>query len=210
MNWIERERNASISRSILSSEAALVSSIHVCSLSKLAQTVESVGARTLVTLIDEGFAVPRPSAIAPERHLIISLSDVVEETAGCVRPHAGHIDDLLNFLTGWTRAEPLVVHCWAGVSRSTAAAFIATCALEPETPERFFARSIRANSPTASPNLRRVELADARLGRGGRMVAAIAAIGRGRPCDEARSFTFALSEGRAARPGDHRMRERRR
>jgi predicted protein tyrosine phosphatase len=176
-----------------------VPSIHVCPLSKIAETVRSAGARTLVTLIDEGVAVVRPPEIAVERHLVVSISDIVEATHGHVLPHHGHIDDLLRFLTDWDRAEPLVVHCWAGVSRSTAAAFIAACALEPDTPELFFAKSIRANSPTASPNARLVALADARLHRDGRMIAAIAAIGRGVPCEEARSFTFALRRPGIAR-----------
>jgi predicted protein tyrosine phosphatase len=169
-----------------------VPSIHVCALSKVAETVCAVGARTLVTLIDDGAPAPRPPEITPQRHLILSISDIVEATDGHILPHAGHVDDLLDFLKTWDRAAPIVIHCWAGVSRSTAAAFIAACALEPKTPELFFARSIRANSSTASPNARLVALADARLGRKGRMTAAIAAIGRGAPCDEARSFTFAL------------------
>ena len=86
---------------------------------------------------------------------------------------------LIAFVRGWDRGTPLVVHCWAGISRSTAAAFVAVCALNPERDERDIAWAIRRASPTATPNLRIVALADEMLERDGRMVAAIEAIGRG-------------------------------
>jgi hypothetical protein len=44
---------------------------------------------------------------------------------------------------GWDRAHPLVVHCYAGVSRSTASAFIAACALAPHRDEAAIAQAIR-------------------------------------------------------------------
>ncbi|MGL5734877.1 MAG: tyrosine phosphatase family protein, partial [Beijerinckiaceae bacterium] len=87
----------------------------------------------------------------------------------------------LNFAQGWgaRREKPMVVHCWAGISRSTAGAFIAACALVPDMNEEVWAQQIRERSPTATPNARLVALADDMLGRGGRMVDAISAIGRG-------------------------------
>ena len=59
----------------------------------------------------------------------------------------------------------MLIHCFAGVSRSTAAAFIAACALAPNRDEATIARALRAASPTATPNARLVALADAALGR---------------------------------------------
>jgi predicted protein tyrosine phosphatase len=72
-----------------------------------------------------------------------------------------------------------VIHCWAGVSRSTAAAFITACALAPERPEAEIADALRAASPMATPNARLVAVADEMLGREGRMIAAVGRIGRG-------------------------------
>ena len=71
----------------------------------------------------------------------------------------------------------IVVHCYAGISRSTAGAFITACALNPERDERTIARLIRDASPTAQPNLRLVALADNLLGRKGRMVKAVDTLG---------------------------------
>jgi predicted protein tyrosine phosphatase len=93
---------------------------------------------------------------------------------------------------GWDRGSPLVVHCFAGISRSTAAAFVSVCALNPDREELAVARALRDASSTACPNLRIVALADAVLGRGGRMVAAIDAIGRGGYATEGVPFRLDL------------------
>ena len=89
-------------------------------------------------------------------------------------PAEEHVGDLLRFVRAWDRAAPLVVHCYAGISRSTAGAFMTACALNPQRDEAGIARALRDASPTAMPNIRIVSLADRMLGRDGRMVAAIA------------------------------------
>src|SRR5262249_43235110 len=100
----------------------------------------------------------------------------------------------IEFVRGWDhRAAPMVVHCWAGISRSTAAAFVSVCALRPERNERDIAWAIRKASPTATPNTRIVTLADAMLGRNGRMVAAIESIGRGAMAEEGVPFRLDLA-----------------
>jgi predicted protein tyrosine phosphatase len=99
----------------------------------------------------------------------------------------------LRFVHSWDRAAPMLIHCFAGVSRSTAAAYIAACALAPERDELEIARALRAASPTASPNAHLVALADDALGRGGRMKKAIAEIGRGEECSEGVPFTLELN-----------------
>jgi predicted protein tyrosine phosphatase len=115
---------------------------------------------------------------------------------GYVAPGEAHVDRLLGFVDGWWRghgtASPLVVHCWAGISRSTAAAFITACAIHPGEDEDDLARELRRLSPSATPNLRLVALADRKLGRDGRMVAAIERIGRGRDAFEGEPFSLRL------------------
>ena len=80
-----------------------------------------------------------------------------------------HARDLLSFVGAWDRKQAIVVHCYAGISRSTAAAFITMCALRPELAEADIARSLRAASPFATPNVLLVGFADRILGREGRM-----------------------------------------
>jgi len=147
--------------------------IHVCPLSKVPETVRATGARSLVTLLDKGTPVNRPSGIAAERHLVVVLSDIVVEVDGHTLPSESHVENLLTFVRQWDQAAPLLIHCWAGVSRSTAAAFITACALRPHRDEAEIAQAVRTKSPTATPNSRLVTIADAMLGRNGRMVAAI-------------------------------------
>ena len=85
----------------------------------------------------------------------------------------------------------------AGISRSTAGAFIATCALDPDRDEAVLAADIRHMSPTATPNIRMVRFADELLGRNGRMVAAIEAIGRGRDAFEGIPFSLGIRRPQA-------------
>ncbi|HKN26592.1 MAG TPA: protein tyrosine phosphatase [Roseiarcus sp.] len=166
--------------------------LHVCSLALIGDTVARTGARSLVTLMEPGTRVDRPARIAPERHLYLGVSDIVAPEPGRVLPEPAHLQDLLGFVHAWDRAEPMLIHCFAGVSRSTAAAFIAACALNPSRDEFAVARALRAASPTATPNARLVALADAALERNGRMNEAIAEIGRGEECFEGTPFVLEL------------------
>jgi predicted protein tyrosine phosphatase len=170
----------------------LVPRIQVCPLSKLPETVRATGAQSLVTLIDEGTPVRRPSGMPEEKHLIMVLSDIVADLEGHTLPSETHVEKLLAFVRRWDQAAPLLIHCFAGVSRSTAAAFIAACALRPHRNEAEIAHAVRANSPTATPNARLVAIADAMLVRNGRMIAAIEKIGRGCNCFEGAPFALEL------------------
>jgi predicted protein tyrosine phosphatase len=153
--------------------------IHVCSLARLHDTVRETGARHVVTLIKDISLVHRPATITAENHLLLDMDDINDHIEGYVVPAEEHVGDLLRFVRAWDRANPLVVHCYAGISRSTAGAFVTACALNPRRDELSIARALRAASHTATPNLRIVRLADQMLGRDGRMVRAIDAIGPG-------------------------------
>lgn len=171
--------------------------IHVCSLSKLHQTVERIGARHIVTLINASTPVPRPAVVEEHNHLFLGMNDIVGEAEpGQILPAEDHVDALLRFVGTWHkqawRTTPLLIHCYAGVSRSTAAAFISVCALDPDRDERRLAAQLRERSPTATPNRRLVAIADSRLGRGGRMLAAVDSIGRGADCFEGVPFSLEL------------------
>jgi predicted protein tyrosine phosphatase len=162
--------------------------IHVCSLARLHQTVEDTGARHVVTLLKDVHLVQRPECILADNHLILGMDDITDPLDGYVVPADDHVTELLTFVRGWDRAKPLVVHCYAGISRSTAGAFVAACALNPNRNELAIAQELRRLSATASPNPRIVAIGDRMLGRSGRMVAAIETIGRGMMAYEANPF----------------------
>ncbi|HKH81601.1 MAG TPA: protein tyrosine phosphatase [Methylovirgula sp.] len=169
-----------------------MSRIHVCSIFRIFDVAEVTGARTLVTLINREIRVDRPAAIAPERHLFVGISDITTEMEGQVLPGEEHVATLLDFVRLWDREQPLLIHCFAGVSRSTAGAFITACALSPHLCEEDIAQRLRRASATATPNARLVALADRILCRDGRMVAAIERIGRGEDCVEGEPFAIDL------------------
>jgi predicted protein tyrosine phosphatase len=168
------------------------SMIHVCSLARLHETVEDTGARHVVSLLADEDRIERPSAIVEENHLWLRLHDISSPLDGYIMPDEEHVADLLKFVRRWDRRAPLVVHCYAGISRSTASAYATICALNPHRDEGSIAHALRLASPTATPNIRIVSLADQMLGRDGRMIAAIETIGRGEIAIEGNPFRLDL------------------
>lgn len=131
---------------------------------------------------------PEIEGYASDRHLRVNVDDVREDLNGWNAPGAEHVEGIIAFLKEWRPEEPLLVHCWAGVSRSTATAFIAACLQNPDADEFAIAQELRRASPTAWPNTRIVALADKLMGRRGRMEDAIETIGRGDFAEEAEPF----------------------
>src|SRR5260370_4765267 len=107
------------------------------------------------------------------------MDDITGPLDGYIAPADENVSKLLDFVRGWDRAAPLVMHCYAGISRSTAGAYVAACALNPRRDERAIARKPRLASPTATPHFRIVALGDRALRRGRRMTSASDAIRRG-------------------------------
>jgi predicted protein tyrosine phosphatase len=166
--------------------------IHVCSLAALPDTVKATGASHVLTVMANVDQVQRPESVLAANHLKISMDDITEQMDGFVAPSDSHIEQVLNFVRGWDRSAPLVVHCYAGISRSTASAFAAVCMLNPHRDEISIARQLRAASPIASPNRLIVSLADRALGRDGRMLRALDEMGPGNLMIEGRPFCLDL------------------
>ena len=166
--------------------------LYVCSLSRLQSTAAETGARSLITLINAGTPVERPASIPHANHLFLGFNDIVDPIEGMTPPGEEHVVQLIDFANRWDREAPLIVHCWAGISRSTAGAFIITCAHNPDVDEDHIATRLRESSPSATPNARLVALADGLLGRGGRMTDAIAKIGRGANAFEGTPFRLEI------------------
>lgn len=164
--------------------------LHVCPLSRVPDMIAETGARHLMTLINRQTMLETPPGIDPANHLRLAVNDIDVPQHGLVHPGEAHVEELLRFAQTWNRQGPLVVHCWAGISRSTAAAFITICALNPSVPEDLVARRIRQTSATACPNRLLVRVADDMLGRRGRMLHAIEAMGPHEPASEGQPFAL--------------------
>jgi predicted protein tyrosine phosphatase len=166
--------------------------IHVCSLAALPETVKTTGASHILTVMARVDQVQRPQSVLEANHLKVQFDDITEAMDGFVAPSEVHVEKVLNFVRGWDRRAPLVVHCYAGISRSTASAFAAACMLNPDREEIAIARQIRAASPIAQPNRLIVSLADRALGRDGRMLRALDEMGPGNLLIEGRPFRIDL------------------
>lgn len=159
-------------------------------LSQVQDLVDQHGVSHVVTLLAPGTPHEPPRGVAPERHLKLYFHDITGAMDGHVPPSARDAEKLIKFLEDWGKRSPMLIHCWAGISRSTATAYIATCIYRPSTDEEELAWDLRRASPSATPNRLIVSLADQVLGREGRMVRAVEKIGRGADAFEGTPFVL--------------------
>ena len=161
-----------------------MSMILVTPLSAVLDCVRSYRPSHLVTLLSPEYMIETPDGIAPGHHLRLSLNDIADPALGEAPPGERHVAELIAFGRKWDASKPMLVHCWAGVSRSMAAAFTLLCDRAGPGSEYEIAQEIRARASHAQPNRLLVRLADQALERDGRMVRAVEAMGPGRLVDE--------------------------
>lgn len=170
----------------------------------LERVITLTGATHLVSVLNAHLMPATPASIEPSRHLKLAVSDHAEADGGSRHPWADSIERLLEFAEAWDRQRPLFIHCFSGLNRSTAAAYVVLCGLNPRTPETLIAHHLRQASDTAAPNRIMVAVGDQLLGRGGRMASALDVIGSGSPAAEGKPFilstAFDSQSGGAQRP----------
>ena len=152
--------------------------ILVCPLSKVDDLVMEHRPARVISLLDPERTFPELGDGYAGRHLRLRFHDITIPAPDRVMPAAEHIQEFLRFLDGWNETDVLLIHCRAGISRSTAAAYIAACYLHPDRDEHEIALELRRASTLARPNGTLVRLADEIMGRAGRMAAAIEDTGR--------------------------------
>jgi predicted protein tyrosine phosphatase len=162
--------------------------ISVCSLALVPSTIARLKPWGLITLLDPASMIETPEAVLPARHLKVGVNDINQSAQGLISPGESHVASVIAHGQAWDIEAPLVIHCWAGVSRSTASAFIIACLRNPDIAPALIADTIRKRSPSATPNKLLISIADDMLGRGGAMVDAVEAIGRGADCWEGTPF----------------------
>jgi predicted protein tyrosine phosphatase len=169
--------------------------IVVAPLARIAEMAVKHGAREMISLMAKEQAFHRPGVIQAHRHLLLNMNDIVfKGTGGLVAPDGTHVRAIIDFVADWDQCAPLLIHCWMGVSRSPAAALIAALSLSPEQDDGALVRRLRAASPYATPNARLVQIGDDMLGRRGRLVDSVRAIGRGADADGNAPFTLNVEE----------------
>ena len=149
----------------------------VAPLSSLSDALSEHAPSHLISLLSPEHMIQTPAGFPAARHLKIGVNDIADPAAGTDPPGRAHVDRLLEFSRGWDTGQPMVIHCWAGISRSMASAFTILCDRLGPDREIEIARAIRARAPHAQPNRLIVTHADAALNRGGRMIAALNSMG---------------------------------
>ena len=174
--------------------ASVTARIVVTPLASLAEVVEAYAPKRLVTMMSRPAEVERPATIAPEDHLYLTFNDIEAPREGLVPPGDHHVDALLRHVAKWDRRAPLVLQCWFGVSRSTAAGLIALMALSRDASPEDLARRLREAAPFATPNRLMIAIADRKLDARGRLIDAVSGIGRGAEVSTGSPFVLNLRE----------------
>lgn len=161
--------------------------IFVSPLSDLEETLVQSGCANLISLMGPGKTPPRPSS-ATGKYLSLEFNDIAIAQDGLIPPSLHQVELLIEFLSDLELDQDIVIHCWMGISRSTAAAAIGCAVLSPKLDAPTIADALRKTSPMATPNPLMIELADAKLNMQGTLVAAVAKIGRGKGASEGIPF----------------------
>lgn len=164
----------------------------VSPLSNLEDAIAAHAPSHLVSLLSPEHMIETPSGFPVDKHLRLGVNDIVDPAAGTAPPGRPHIDALLEFSRQWDTRQPLLIHCWAGISRSMASAFTILCDRLGPDREIEIARAMRQRAPHAQPNRLLVQHADDALGRRGRMVAALNSMGPALVVEEGITTAFPL------------------
>ena len=149
--------------------------IYVCSLAALPRFAEAVQPTHLISLLGDDPFPAAPGSVTAGGHLKLHFHDITEPVPGLIAPEEPDVAALIDFTDRWRRSGPMIIHCYAGVSRSTAAALVVLCRYNRGREARA-ARLLRENAPHAHPNRRMIAQADSLLGCAGRLRRAVDAM----------------------------------
>ena len=147
--------------------------ITICGIPELDGHSEA-GASHVLSILDPEWPVPAAfESFGAHRRLELRFHDVIEDgIPGMEPPREEHVVALLAFgRDAIAAASHLVVHCHAGVSRSTASVALILAQALPQLPGVVIFREVLRIRPQAWPNLRIVEMGDRLLDRGGDLLA---------------------------------------
>lgn len=149
----------------------------VCGIEELAGHCE-VGVSHVLSILDPGMPDPTAfGAYGEHDRLALRFHDIIDDVPGMILPQRADVERVLQFGRGLL-AEPrpsahLLVHCYAGISRSTASMILMLAQARPDRPAAEAMAQVQQIRPQAWPNLRIIEIGDAILGRNGDIVSAV-------------------------------------
>jgi predicted protein tyrosine phosphatase len=154
--------------------------ITICGILELGEHSAAGVTHVLSILGPNGADPPELAEFAPHRRLVLRFHDLIEPLPDQKGPTRTDVEHLLAFGREVieTPDAHLLVHCRAGVSRSTAAATLIMMQANPQWSARDALEAVAVLRPRAWPNLLVLELGEALLRRNGEIVAAVGEIYR--------------------------------
>lgn len=140
----------------------------VCGLGEVRRKAEQFKASHLISVIHPANRVLRPPGMSGRCHLRMEMDDTADE-ADALAPCASHVEEIDGWVDGLPGDSRILIHCLAGISRSTA---VTLGILAKVHPPAIAVRKLRRLRPEATPNPLIVALWDTHLGCGGTLVAA--------------------------------------
>lgn len=152
--------------------------LSICGLTELGE-FRGATVTHVLSILDPLYPEPVEfSEYGPHERLTLRFDDIIEPMPGMMLPERGHVEKLLRFGEGLAAQEGdplthLLVHCHAGISRSTASMVTLLAEARPDWDEDVVFAHIREIRPQAWPNSLMIEMADELLGRSGRLTEAL-------------------------------------
>ncbi|MBV9290316.1 MAG: protein-tyrosine-phosphatase [Hyphomicrobiales bacterium] len=152
----------------------LFSTLTICGLEELGGH-SARGVTHVLSILDPGWPEPAAfDAFGPHVRATFRFHDMIEPAPGALLPQKADVAAILAFARDAGDISHLLIHCHAGISRSTASMLMILAQAHPRESERQAADRLVRIRPQAWPNSRMVSFADELLGRGGRLMAALA------------------------------------
>jgi predicted protein tyrosine phosphatase len=135
------------------------------------------GVTHILSILDPEWPDPEAFlAYDPHFRATLRFHDAIEPDPGVLLPQKGDVEAILTFGRDAAEAGGLLIHCHAGISRSTAATLMILAQAHPHEGEDELADRLLQTRPQSWPNSRMIAFADELLDRNGRLMAATAGI----------------------------------
>ena len=150
------------------------SALTICGLDEL-DGHSTGGVTHVLSILDPGWPDPQSFlAFGPHSRAVLRFHDAIEPEAKTVLPQEADVETILAFgRDAGDDLRHLLIHCHAGISRSTAAMLMILAQADPGKTDEALVERLVAIRPQAWPNSRMIGFADALLGREGRLSAAV-------------------------------------
>ena len=156
--------------------------ITICGIEELGDHCD-VGVSHVLSILDPSAPeLPVFGSFGEHERIELRFDDVIEDSSDQVAPHRRDVEAILAFGRSLSAEPPssahLLVHCHAGISRSTAAMTLILAQARPDLSADYILSEVLRIRSRAWPNLRIIELGDALLGRNDEIVSAVPSVYR--------------------------------